>query len=188
MDESEPLWLFVDPLNKADIIYMVTGATAAIAYGAPRLTNDLDLVVQLTMADVTQLAVMFPEEHYYCPPAEIIAVERGRRSRGHFNLIHHTTGYKADIYLAGDEPLHAWGLQHRRELRWTSRQVWMAPPEYVLIRKLEYYREGGSTKHLEDIRAMLATSGDDVDMDFLRAELGARGLNEQWRTVKQGGR
>ena len=34
--------------------------------------------------------------------------------------------------------------------------VSVAPPEYVILRKLEYYREGGSEKHVRDFRAMLA--------------------------------
>jgi hypothetical protein len=63
MDASEPLWLFVDPLNTAEIPYMITGATAAILYGAPRLTNDLDLVIELTEAATSGggLAVDFLE-------------------------------------------------------------------------------------------------------------------------------
>jgi len=27
-----------------------------------------------------------------------------------------------------------------------------APPEYVILRKLQYFREGGSEKHLLDIK------------------------------------
>jgi hypothetical protein len=185
MDENEPLWLFVDPLNEAEIAYMVTGATAAILYGGPRLTNDLDLVVELTLSQIARLSILFPEERFYCPPADVIAVEQGRSSRGHFNLIHHETGYKADIYLTGSDPFHAWGLGHRRELRLERRRIWVAPPEYVIVRKLEYHREGGSSKHLEDIRAMLGISGSSLDTAFLDAELTARGLADQWRLLQK---
>jgi hypothetical protein len=30
------------------------------------------------------------------------------------------------------------------------------PPEYVVIKKLEFLREGGSEKHVRDIRGILA--------------------------------
>ena len=43
----------------------------------------------------------------------------------------------------------------------------VAQPEYVIVRKLEYYREGGSEKHLRDIRSMLDTSPELIQ----RAEL-----------------
>jgi hypothetical protein len=185
MDASEPLWLFVDPLDAAGIPYMVTGATAAILFGAPRLTNDLDLVVELTAKAANDLPTLFPEERFYCPPVDIIAAERNRMSRGHFNLIHHDTGYKADIYLAGADPLHAWGLGRRRELRWPDRRLWVAPPEYVIVRKLEFQREGGSPKHGTDIQAILATSGNALDWGFLEQEIASRGLSDLWHDIRR---
>ncbi len=45
MPEPELFLLFARPLNFAQVRYMVTGSVAAIFYGEPRLTHDLDLVV-----------------------------------------------------------------------------------------------------------------------------------------------
>lgn len=53
-----------------------------------------------------------------------------------------------------------------------------APPEYVIVRKLEYLREGGSDKHARDIRFMLAAA--QVDLAFVEAEVARLGLHEQW--------
>ncbi|MEJ7809772.1 MAG: hypothetical protein WKG32_05070 [Gemmatimonadaceae bacterium] len=39
--------LILRPLHDTGIEYMVTGAVAAIAYGEPRMTNDVDVVVRL---------------------------------------------------------------------------------------------------------------------------------------------
>ncbi len=57
----------------------------------------------------TWSAVALPAEEYYCPPLEVIDSERTRDQRGHFNLIHHETGFKADIYLVGSDELHRGG-------------------------------------------------------------------------------
>ncbi len=59
-----------------------------------------------------------------------------------------------------------------------------SPPEYVILRKLEFWREGGSEKHLRDVRAMLAT---DLKLDraFLEAELRGRGLEDAWGRVAE---
>ncbi len=47
-------------------------------------------------------------------------------------------GYKADIYLTGADPLHAWALPLRRRLPWNENaEIAVAPPEYVVLRKLE---------------------------------------------------
>jgi len=44
--------IFVGLFNKLGIRYMVTGAAASIVYGEPRLTNDIDVVLDLTPAEV----------------------------------------------------------------------------------------------------------------------------------------
>jgi hypothetical protein len=49
----------------------------------------------------------------------------------------------------------------------------------VIIKKLEFLREGGSEKHLRDIRGMLALTN--VDRAFLEKEIAQRGLTDLWR-------
>ena len=48
MPEAELFLLFVRPLNRANIRYIVGGSVAAIFYGEPRLTLDVDFVVFLS--------------------------------------------------------------------------------------------------------------------------------------------
>jgi len=62
------------------------------------------------------------------------------------NLIHHETGFRADIYLAGKDQLHHWGLTNRKSVRVEDEAVWVAPAEYVILRKLEYYPRGAVRK------------------------------------------
>lgn len=92
-----------------------------------------------------------------------------------FNLIHHASHFKADIYLAARDPLHAWALAHRRRISVAGSDLWIAPPEYVILRKLEYLREGGLDKHLRNVRFMLAaTVADRTFIETEVARLGAR--------------
>lgn len=91
----------------------MTGSTAGIIYGEPRMTHDVDIVAALTVRDIQAFVNAFPIEEFYCPPEEVIAIEVRRGQRGHCNLIHHGTGFKADIYFAFDE-LHRWAFAHRR--------------------------------------------------------------------------
>lgn len=165
---------------------MVSGSVASIVYGEPRLTNDIDLVVVLNDSLIQQLATLFPPDRFYCPPPEIVAIETARDRRGHFNVIHHDTGLKADLYLAGNEPLQAWGLAHRQRVEMgAGLALWIAPIEYVILKKLEYFREGRSEKHLLDIRGMLAVSGDEIESSFLDAQIAELRLNAEWKQVCQ---
>ena len=169
---------FVEPLNRLGIDYMVTGAVASILYGEPRLTHDIDIVMILKPDDIDRFRREFPEEDYYCPHAEVISTEVHRSSHAHFNLIHHTTGLKADCYIYSGDKLHAWAFDNRREINLNGLQVKLAPPEYVIIRKLQYYQESGYQKHLDDVRSILIHSADLIDQKFLQSELKKRSLAE----------
>jgi hypothetical protein len=179
---ATPGWieLFVQPLERLRLPYMVTGSIASTIYGEPRLTLDLDVVVELSPERTDPFLEAFPAADFYRPPAEVVRSEASRDARGHFNLIHHETGMKADVYLAARDALHRWGLAHRRRLAFGAGELSLAPPEYVIVRKLEFWREGGSEKHLRDVGAM-AAAGLALDRDFLEAELRARGLEDAFR-------
>jgi len=178
--------VFTDRLEQIGVRYMVTGSVAGMLYGEPRLTHDVDVVVELVDdAQAEALVAAFPDDEFYCAPLEIVLVEARRAQRGHFNIIHHETGFKADIYLAGDDAYHREALQRRRALDLEGTRLQVAPPDYVIVRKLEYFREGGSIKHLDDIRAMLRVSGEDMDRDALEKTIAARGLHAEWSAVNK---
>jgi hypothetical protein len=183
MPETNLFLMFTQRLNTLGVTYMVSGSVAVIIYGEPRLTHDVDLIVVLEQEHIARLSAVFPPAEFYCPPVEVIAVEVARGQRGHFNIIHHETGFKADVYLSGRDPLHAWGLARARQLEVDGQVLMVAPPEYVIARKLEYFREGGSAKHLRDIRSMLKTSPGAIQSAELEQQIASRGLQEAWQQV-----
>ena len=183
MAAPNPLSIFAPGLNRTGLQWMAVGSIASNAYGEFRVTNDLDLILLLGQPAAGRIAEAFPANEFYCPPVDVIAAEAARPERGHFNLIHHDTGFKADVYVAASDRLQEWALQHRREISINDTDVAIAPPEYVIIGKLEFFREGRSEKHLRDIRGMLAVT--DVEIDFLEKEIGRRGLSEVWQECKR---
>jgi hypothetical protein len=183
MAGHELFQIFIRPLNLLGIPYMVTGSVASIVYGEARLTHDIDMVVTINDRDADLVVGAFPLSEFYCPPAEVIRIEAGRRLRGHFNLIHHATGFKADIYLAGADPLHRWAMAGRRRIPIGADSMWVAPPEYVILRKLAYYQEGSSEKHMSDIRGMIEVSGDDLDLSEIQKRVDDMGLQEEWKDL-----
>ena len=183
MPEADLIELFVRPLDQIGVRYLVTGSVAATLYGEPRATHDIDLVAILSSSDAERVAVAFPAASFYTPPADVIALEVGREGRGHFNVIHTESGLKADFWLAGRDPLHGFAFRNAREYAIGGLRIQLAPPEYVILRKLEFYREGGSEKHLRDIRSMLALSGDQIDRKILAEWIERLGLEAPWSEV-----
>jgi hypothetical protein len=182
---SSLVQLFVAPLNQLGTPYMITGSAAASIYGEPRFTQDIDLVVGLRPADAARIEVSFPGPAFYVPPVEVLAEEIGRKRGGHFNIIHTPSALKADLYVLGEEPLHAWAMERRQHHVVDGHDVFLAPPEYVIVRKLTWFRDGGSEKHLEDIRRMLRVRGPDLDRAVLAQWVSTLGLDAQWSRVEQ---
>ncbi len=182
MPPPEPFLVFTRKFEELGIRYMVSGSVAAIFYGEPRMTNDVDIIVFLHAGDAQKLETAFPDDQFYCPPREVMEIEIARSQRGHFNLIHHETGFKADIYPVCD-PLHRWGIGNAHSVQIDDDQITIAPPEYVIVRKLQFFREGGSQKHLRDISRMLASLGEDWSRESLVSFIRDYHLDAEWQMV-----
>lgn len=172
--------VFLRGLNQAGVRYMVTGAVASTIYGEPRLTQDLDLVLTLSESTRDALLGAFPADQYYLPPRETLEHEAGRATGGHFKILHLETGLRADCYLVGENELNVWGLERRRPESIAGETIWIAPPEYVIAWKLEFRRQGGGERHVDDVARMLRVSHQLIDHDALQAWIVRMGLGRQW--------
>jgi hypothetical protein len=179
MQDPDLITLFVAPLERAGIRYMITGSIASSIYGEPRNTLDIDLVLLLEANQTSVFHRIFSEEEFYLPPADVIEIEARREAHGHFNIIHHHSGLKADIYLSRNHRSLPWAVEHIRRIETPSTPINVAPPEYIIIHKLEFYREGGSQKHLRDIAGIIEQQP--LDQSFLQPTLESLGLTPEYQ-------
>lgn len=170
-------------MHRAGTRYLIAGSLGAMLYSEPRLTLDVDLAVALAERELAQMEGRFPKPEYYCPPLEVLQAENRRECRAHFNVIHVPTGLKADFYPQQRDAFFDWAWRERREAPQAGGPVFYAPPEYVIVWKTAYFREGGGEKHVRDIRRMLEISGDGIREGVLVEELGRRGLLETYRSL-----
>jgi len=177
--------LFAPPFAASGAEWMIAGGVAAIVYGEPRLTQDIDVVAAIREEDAARFAAQFPSTEFYCPPVEAIAEEARREASGHFNLLHLESDARADVYIAGMDPLARRGLDARRVVELVGQRVPIAPPEYVILHKLRFRQQGASERHLRDIRAMLRVLGDALDVAELAREAAAFGLSVQWQEMQR---
>ncbi|KYG64105.1 hypothetical protein AZI86_14995 [Bdellovibrio bacteriovorus] len=62
-------------------------------------------------------------------------------------------------------------------------EAYIATPEDVIIKKLEFYREGGSEKHLLDVREILSFT--EVDLSYLEKWAGQLNLKSEWAKAQE---
>ena len=184
MIEPTLVSLFVPPINRLGIPYMVTGAVAAVVYGEPRLTRDIDLVVALRATQSRRFAAAWPDTAFYVPPPEAIQEETGRSSGGHFNVAHHETAMRADVYLPGADELMRWGLERATAHDVDGEPVRFAPVEYVIVSKLRYFQMGGSERHLRDIAGILSVSAEAVERGEVEGWARRCGVMKEWRKAQ----
>ena len=181
MEQDELLRRVVEILEEQGITYLLVGSLASGVYGEPRLTRDIDVVVELRPDQVARLCDAFPAADYYVSRQAVReAVVRG----GQFNVIHPASGNKIDFMIARQD---AWGRsqisRRRLEQILPGRPGYTAAPEDVILGKLWYYQEGGSEKHLRDIAAMLQVSGDEIDREYINHWARQLGFMAEWQAV-----
>jgi len=96
MEPSDLLLHFVEILERLGIPYLVTGSMATTAYGEPRFTNDLDVVVDLRPEQVNAFCQSFPATEFYCYRE---AVLQAVQQRFQFNIVHFESGIKIDVFI-----------------------------------------------------------------------------------------
>ena len=85
----------------------------------------------------------------------------------------------------GEDRLHHWGMSRRRQFEIEGEMIWFAPPEYVILRKLEFFREGGSEKHLNDITSMIEVSSEQIDFEELQSKIKDYALEKEWLKIQE---
>ena len=188
MTQADLLCHVVDTFEELGINYMISGSQASIYYGEPRLTQDIDIVADLTVAHVPGLQARFP------PPEFSLAEDAIRDSistRGQFNIIHPESGLKVDVIARKDTPYDLVEFSRRQRLpALEEREAYFARPEDVIIYKMIYYREGGSERHLRDIAGIMRISGSEVDPGYIEEWARRLDLGDIWDAIQRrlGGR
>jgi hypothetical protein len=181
MEQSDLLRHVCKILEDLQLPYLVTGSQATIAFGEPRFTNDIDIVVALTPERLDQFVECFPEEEFYLSRA---AASDAIVHRSMFNIIHPTSGHKIDIIIPGASDYEQSRFDRGRKVQIAPDfAATFAAPEDVIIKKLQFYKIGNSDRHLRDIAGVLKVSGERIDRDYIAAYAAQFGVGDIWQRI-----
>ena len=172
---DEPMWIqdstelakqLHEILERLNIAYYITGGVASIAYGEPRTTRGLDLVVEINQADIARLVTVLERLGFYCPPGAIDEIQRGQ---GHVLSVTHTeTILSADIILYRDSAFDRSKMQRRRlEIMDAEPRCWVVSPEDLILAKLLWGQKSQSEKQWPDVLGVLKVQGETLNFDYL---------------------
>jgi hypothetical protein len=138
-------------------------------YAQPRMTRDVDVVVELGAADVDRVAALFAPE-FLC---ETEAVRDAVPRQGMFNIIHGESIVKVDFIVRKDLPYRVEEFRRRRPVDIGGASVWMVSPEDLLLFKLHWAKDSRSELQLKDARNLIACV---ADLDWRYVETWAKDL------------
>jgi hypothetical protein len=180
------LKLVIEALEAAGVEYLIGGAIAEWAWGEPRATQDLDLVVSIPIKAINKLSKEL-EKRDMLIPAEII-LDSILEDRGDIpiNAIHVYSGLKADLYPVreGDE-LRQSAFQRRERVDYGPPigQVYIHSPEDLILYKLIYFGLSQQSKHSRDIAAILRAKKSQLDFDYIDKWVYQLGLGSMWKEM-----
>lgn len=155
-------------LESAGIPYMLTGSVAMSVYVEPRMTRDIDIVVELAAGDARRMTDLFSPDYYVSDEAVRSAISE----RGLFNLFHFTKLIKVDLIVRKDDEFqrHEFARRQRHDLGGIP--VWVIGKEDLILAKLVWAAPSESAFQLRDVRKLLASGADEAYLGEWSIKLG----------------
>ena len=171
----------VGALDAAAIPYMLAGSFASSHHGAPRATQDIDIVVDPTFDSLDHfLEALAGDDIYF--DSDVARDELKRRSQ--FNVIDGATAWKVDIIFRKARPFSREEMSRRVRATVLGVDVFIATAEDTVLAKLEWSKLGESERQLRDVRAVIKTKGAALDLAYVERWLDELGVRELWNRVR----
>ena len=169
----------IDVLEAIGARYAIWGGMAVVAYGEPRFTQDMDILLSPDGLAVSLFVRRLRETHYH---VDEIAVNRALTG-GFFNVIHLGYHIKTDFYVPVEPEFRAM-IAERTYLPFDEmRRAAYVTPTSAIVAKLRAYAESHSTRHLDDIASIVRLQGSKLDRERLDVAAARSGMLGVWRAL-----
>ena len=151
---------------------------AANVYAVPRMTRNIDLVIELSERDVDRVTSLFRQEYYI----DHDMVQRAVRDHAMFNMIHNALVVKVDCVVRKETEYRQFA--RRRAVFVAGQRGFILSPEDLILSKLDWAKESRSQIQLDDVRNLLR-SMQGLDTEYLHRWIERLGLATLYQEVRQ---
>lgn len=163
--------------EKLGVRYMLSGSMAMAAYAMMRMTNDIDIVMELEYRNAQRFIDEF-ERDYYVPHGRVRdSVERKKM----FNIVHQETVVKVDCVIAKDDPFQKSSFGRRRQLLFSGIDLWVISKEDLIVSKLNWAKDTKSEMQMRDVASIIRNGYDEDYVQTWVEKLGLSDILEETR-------
>jgi hypothetical protein len=182
MSATEVLRRITSALGAAGIPYMLTGSFASAHHGAPRSTQDIDIVIAPTPEQLQVFIKNLPATQYY---ADLDASLDAHQRKSLFNIIDLDTGWKIDLIIRKSRPFSREEFERRLPASVAGLTLFVASAEDVIIAKLEWSTLAKSQRQIEDAAGILRLRWNSLDRSYLKKWIRDLGLEKEWHQARR---
>jgi hypothetical protein len=180
LNELDVLKIVIKRLESAGIQYMVSGSIAANFYTAPRMTRDVDIIIEVGEMDAQKIFSLFSGDFYI----DLESVKDAIRHKQMFNIIHNEAIIKVDFIVKKDTEYRKVEFERRRSIVFGHERIDIASPEDLIISKLYWAKDSLSDLQIRDVQNMLKTVPD-LDIEYIEKWVAKLGLEAVYRKANK---
>ena len=161
---------------------MVTGSVVSSLQGEPRMTHDMDIVVNILFKSAAALIKAFPPPQYYLSENSI---KEAIEHQSMFNLLDTNEGDKIDFWILTGEPFDQSRFERKYEEDVFGVKMKISQPEDTILAKLRWAKlSGGSEKQFTDALRVYEVQSEKLDLKYLEEWVNRLKVNDLWNNLK----
>ena len=154
-------------LNKAGINFMLSGSLAMSYYAQPRMTRDIDIVIELIPLSVSKFCDLFQEEYL----VSVEAIKEALDRQTMFNIIHNEAIVKVDFIIRKNTRYRVNEFARRKKVKIGEFDTYIVSLEDLIISKLSWLKDSDSELQKRDVKNLLKCRYDREYINFWTKEL-----------------
>ncbi|HLB67073.1 MAG TPA: hypothetical protein VJN63_01130 [Thermoplasmata archaeon] len=164
-------------LRAARVEHVFVGALAVAAFGVPRTTTDVDVIVDYREEDAPRLAESFRRRSFQVSAEDL----RDARAEGAHCTVHDTLSAFCVHIAPAARPRTKDAIRHSVRVRWRGSTLPIADPEHTIVMKLVY----GSDQDVEDALGIFVRQRRRLKVRRMREFAGRQGALKALRELER---
>ena len=162
-------------LNRAKIPYVIVGAVSVSAWGNPRTSRDIDLMIILDSRTIKRFVDFLLRNKFH---VELEDIRAALKEKTHFTVFDEKSLYTLDVkglYTEFDRNT----FKRKKKVKLYGRYIWVCSPEDLILSKLMF----GSEQDLNDAKSVMVRQAGRLDKVYLEKKVKEMGLKNVYSKI-----